>query len=273
MNEKQKIIRTGVGAIIVVALAIAAYYFFFADRGQDSAAGAGPAAAEKISAEGPGAKEGAAVAPLDVGLDKSDEAVRPLAAELSSSPILAQWLKSRDLLRRFAAAVDNVANGQSPRPQMDFFSLRGAFKIVERNGKTFIDPASYERYNVVADVFESVSAAGCARLYEKAKPLLVQAYRELGYPQGDFHQTLLRAIWVVLRAPAIDEPIEVEKGVVVYTLANPALEELDEIQKHLLRMGPENVQLIQVKLREIALALGFTDAQLPAPRLARTGTD
>ena len=39
------------------------------------------------------------------------------------------------------------------------------------------------------------------------------------------------------------------------------------MEKHLLRMGPENLQLIQAKLREIATALGFGEAQLPRPRL------
>jgi hypothetical protein len=38
-----------------------------------------------------------------------------------------------------------------------------------------------------------------------------------------------------------------------------------------LRMGPENLQLIQVKLREIALALGFADAQLPRLNASAAG--
>jgi hypothetical protein len=269
MEEKQKVIRVGFGAVIVIVLAIAAYYFFFSERSRTSGAGGEPASAEKLAAEGPGLKEGAAVPPINAELDKSDEAVRGLAAELSSHPVFGEWLKNKDIIRRFVAAVDNIANGQSPRPQLDFFSLRAPFKTVVRSGKTVIDPASYDRYNVVADVFESLSAAGCGRLYESARPLLAQAYRELGYPRDDFHQTLLRAIVAVLRAPAVDEPIEVEKGVVSYIMKDPKLEDLDEVEKHLLRMGPENVQLVQAKLREIALALGFTEAQLPQPRIFR----
>jgi hypothetical protein len=269
MDEKQKVIRVGIGALIVIALGVAAYYFFFSDRAKESAAGGVPAAAEKIAAETPGLKDGAAVPPLTGPLDSSDAAVRSFAGELSANPVFAQWLANKDLLRRFTAAVDNIANGQSPRPQMDFFGLRGTFKTVLRDGKTLIDPGSFDRYNVVAFVFESVSAAGAARLYESARPLLGEAYKELGYPRGDFHQTLFRAIVEVLRTPIVDAPVELESGVVSFTLKDPKLEDLDAAQKHLLRMGPENLQLIQAKLREIALALGFTEAQLPQPRTYR----
>jgi hypothetical protein len=39
---------------------------------------------------------------------------------------------------------------------------------------------------------------------------------------------------------------------------------LTAAQKQLLRMGPRNERLVKAKLREIALALGMTPAQLPA---------
>jgi hypothetical protein len=45
---------------------------------------------------------------------------------------------------------------------------------------------------------------------------------------------------------------------------DPDLENLTAAQKHLLRMGPENIRVIQAKLREIAQALGF-EIQEPAP--------
>jgi len=211
-------------------------------------------------------KDAAPVAPIRAALDRSDDAVRDLIAELSRNPVLAKWLQSKDLIRRFVAAVDNVAGGASPRIQLDFFVPSGSFKTIVRGGATFLDPASFARYNIVADVFDSVSPTGCARAYEASRELLQQAYRELGYPKGDFHQVLYRAIIEVLRTPVVENAVEVEQGVAAYLIKDPKLEELDAVQKHFLRMGPENLQLIQVKLREIALVLGFTEAQLPVPR-------
>jgi hypothetical protein len=141
---------------------------------------------------------------------------------------------------------------------------------VVRNGQTFLDPAGYDRYNIVADVFDSVSTAGCARLYAGLRPLFQAAYRELGYPKEDFHQTLQKAIVEILKVPVVDEPIALEKKISSYAIIDSKLEDLSSAQKHVLRMGPENLQLIQVKLREIGLALGFADAQLPKSKVSST---
>jgi len=266
MDEKQKIIRVAVIALITIILGVCAYYYFFSSRDKNVGGGVTPTQPEKIESEKPGVKDTLPVSILNAPLDRSDEAVRTLMGELFRNPILVQWLQTKDLLRRFAAAVDNVANGSSPRRQVDFFTPNGPFKTVSRGGVAFLDPSSYARYNVIADVFDSMSPSSCARAYEASRELLQKAYRELGYPKGDFHQTLYRAIVEVLRVPVVEDSIEVEKNITTYLIKDPKLEELDEVQKHFLRMGPENLQLIQVKLREIALAIGFTDAQLPIPR-------
>jgi hypothetical protein len=266
MDEKQKIIRTALIVLFVLIVLGAAYYFFIAGRSKAPEPGGGLLAEPKSAGEEAAAKEAPAVSPLTVGLDESDDAVRGLAADLSSHPLFGQWIKSKELLRKFAAAVDNIANGQSPRPQFDFFTLPGEFKTVARGGRIILDPASYDRYNGFTDVFDSLSTSGCARAYAGVKPLLQQAYRELGYPNEDFHQTLLRAIQEILKTPVVEDPIALEKGITTYFMSDPKLESLSPAQKHLLRMGPENLQLIQAKLREIALALGFGEEQLPRPR-------
>ena len=266
MDERQKIIRAALVVLFVLIVVGAAYYFFIAGRSKSPEAEGIALPGRKTAGEEAAGKEGAAVPTLSVGLDASDDAVRGLTAELSSNPVFGQWLKSKDLLRRFAAAVDNIAGGQSPRVQFDFFVPAGEFKVVSRGGRLTLDPAGYERYNTIADVFDSMSASGCARVYASVKPLVQQAYRELGYPNQDFHQTLLRAVIEILKTPVVDDPIIVEKGITTYLMVDPKLEELSPAQKHLLRMGPENLQLIQVKLREIALALGFGEVQLPKPR-------
>jgi len=267
MDENKKIVRTAVIVLFVLAVAVAVYYFFIAGKSKSAGAAESALQAKNAAAEEAAGKAAATMAPIAVDLEKSDDAVRGIASDLSSNAAFGLWLKSKDLVRKFVAAVDNIANGQSPRAQVDFFSPAGPFKVAVKNGQTFVDPATYDRYNVIADVFDSVSTAGCVRLYSGARPLLAQAYRELGYPNQDFHQTLLRAVNEILRTPVVDDPIGLEKTVTTYAMLDPKLEELSPVQKHLLRMGPENLQLIQAKLREIALALGFTDAQLSKPKV------
>jgi hypothetical protein len=267
MDESKKVMRTAVIILFVLIVAVAAYYFFFSGRPSVQGPTEPPLATKKPPGEEIGGKEAMDAESLAVELDKSDDPVRSLAAELSSNPTLGQWLKTKDLIRKFVAGVDNVANGQSPRPQWDFFTPRGEFMTSPKDGQILLDPAGFDRYNIVADVFDSVSTQGCARLYQSLRPLLQKAYRDLGYPKEDFHQTLYRAIVEILRTPVVDAPIILEKKVTTYVMADARLEDLSAAQKHLLRMGPENVQLIQAKLREIALALGFTEDQLPKQRI------
>ena len=271
MDENKKIIRTGIIVVFVLIVAVAAYYFFIAGKDKSKAGIESALPSEKAAGDASAAKEGMDVPTLNVDLDKSDDSVRTLISELSSNPTFVQWLKTKDLVRKFVAGVDNIANGQSPRPQADFFNLSLPFKVMSKDGQTLLDPSSYERYNIVADVFDSVSTAGCVRLYTAFKPLFQQAYRELGYPKEDFHQTLLRAFVEILRTPVVEGSIVLEKKIVSYAMVDPKLEELNPAQKHLLRMGPENLQLIQAKLKDLALNLGFGESQLPKPVLYVTG--
>lgn len=267
MDESKKVVRTAILIIFLLAVALGVYYFFISGKGKKSGPAETAVKTQQLTPEEAAAKEATEATALSVSLDKSDDPVRKLVAELSSNPTFANWLKNKDLVRKFVAAVDNIANGLSPRPQTEFFSLAGKFKVIERPGLTYLDPATYDRYNIVADVLDTVSTAGCAKQYRDFKPLFRQAYRELGYPKEDFDLTLLRAIIEILKTPVVEDPIVLEKKVTTYMMVDSVLEGLSSPQKHMLRMGPENVQLVQAKLREIALALGFADDQLPKPAI------
>ncbi len=266
MDENRKVIRTATVILILLVAAVGVYYLFIADRGKPPVFTEPPPAGDNSVLEektpaGPGEDTAVTLSP-----DETDGPLRARASVISANPVFAKWLLTKDLLRRFVAAVDAVANGQSPRAQADFFRLSGPFAAVTRDGVTYLDPSSFGRYDVAADVLESLSPAACAKLYRDFQGPLRQAYKDLGYPQGDFHATLLRAIVEILRAPVVEKPIFLEKKIASYVMNDPYLEGLTAPQKHLLRMGPENVQLIQAKLRELALALGYADGQLPKPR-------
>jgi hypothetical protein len=89
-----------------------------------------------------------------------------------------------------------------------------------------------------------------------------EAYKDLGYPDTDFDTTLIRAIVEMLQVPVVKD-ILLEKKVVSYAMVDPELEGLSQAQKHLLRMGPENILRIQSKLRDLAQALGIPSSRLP----------
>ena len=264
MDEKNKVLLVGIIIVVLIALAIALYYFFILDRGEKQ-----PAADEVVEQVEPAVTEEEKkipeteeVEPLQVDLDESDPVIRDLIKGITSNPRVTNWAKTKDLILKFVAGIDNIANGQSPRAQVDFFTLPEAFRVVERNGRTYVDAASYSRYTAVAEAFDSLDTEGSVRLYKQLKAVIQEAYKDLGYPDTDFEDTLTQAIVELLSVPVVKD-ILLEKKIISYAMVDPELEGLSQAQKHLLRMGPENILRIQAKLRDLAQALGIPRSKLP----------
>ena len=140
---------------------------------------------------------------------------------------------------------------------MEFMELKGNFQVSKEDGREFINPKSYQRYDPITGIIVSLDTRGFVKLYKQLKLPIQQAYRELGYPQGDFNATFKKAILSLLDTPVVDNKIYVHKGVLTYIMDDPALQDLTPAQKQLIRMGPDNERAIQAKLRDMAQALGF----------------
>jgi len=192
---------------------------------------------------------------LDISLAESDRRLRELAQNLSLHPFFARWIKTDGLIQRFVAVVNNIAQGESPRPHLDILKVNEKFKTTKEDGRCYIDPASYKRYDVLADVFASLDTEGCVRLYWLFQKPIKEAYAELGYPHQEFHPVLLKAIKELLKVPVVEGKIEVVPRVTTYVYKQEELEKLSDAQKHLLRMGPSNVEIIETKLQEFYEAL------------------
>ena len=189
-------------------------------------------------------------------LEQSDPLVRELVGQLSSHPTIAAWLTTDHLIRSFTSAVVNTANGRTPSRQLSRVRPTEPFQVLQRGGDVWIDPRSYRRYDRYADALSGLDAKGASQLYTRLKPRIQEAYRELGYPDGDVDAVLQRAIGEILEAPVLEGNVALVSKSVAYEFADPRLESLSSVQRQLLRMGPRNVRLIQAKLREMAPLLG-----------------
>jgi hypothetical protein len=198
---------------------------------------------------------------LDLGdipmLGDSDAWLREVVTQVSSHPQLAEWLVTEELIRGFVVVVDNVAEGTSPAKHLEVAAPEVEFQVRESGEAWIIDASSYRRFDLLTDVIDSLDTEGTAELYQSILPLLRQAYGDLGYPEADFEPTLERAIQRVLAVPVIDRPIEVERQVTAYEFRDPALEDLSPAAKQFLRLGPENLQRVQTKLRDLGRAIGL----------------
>ncbi len=188
-------------------------------------------------------------------LDESDDTLRAMVEGLSAHPRLGAAIAVDNMARAFVTAVVAVANGESPRSRLLYLEPEQGFTIAERDGKVVIDPASFERYTWITGVFSSLDATGAAELYGDLEPLFDEAYGEIGYPGERFRDALDAAMGVLATTPVPEGYVEVRRGNVLWEFRDPALEALSPPQKHLLRMGPANVRLIQSKIREIQAAL------------------
>ena len=211
---------------------------------------------------------GPGVEPVDLPpLVLTDPFVRELLGKLSSSPTLAAWLATDGLIRAFVVSVENVADGTSPARHVRALAPRAPFRTLSEGGITTVDPRSYSRYDGIANAATSMDPAGLARVYSILKPRLLEAYTELGHPDGNLDMALERAIVHLLQTPVVDEPIALRPRVLSFRYERDDLEALSPAQKLLLRMGPRNERTVQDQLRAVARELGIPLTRLP-PRPA-----
>jgi hypothetical protein len=248
------------GAVVVIAATVLIFR-----REGPSAPNAAP---EVVAAPATPVSEQALGAPADAvelpPLDDSDPVVRELVGMLSSHPRVMAWLATDGLIRNFTVVIDNIASGRMPARYLAVLRPTARFAVIERGeDELSIDPRSYDRYTPIADAAGGIDAAGAARLYSTLKPRIEEAYDALGVAES-FDRPLERAIVSLLQVPVIEGSVRLEPKGAGYQYADPRLERLTPAQKQLLRMGPRNVRAIQVKLREVALALGVPPDRLPA---------
>lgn len=193
--------------------------------------------------------------PEQIALPELNNSTPTVLQELDSSDINIRPLKSSQLIRDAVVLADNISNGTIVRDRTIVQRPDGRFSVIEVDGELYIDESSYRRYDALVDWFVSLDAYALADNYELFKPLVQEAYAEIGYPDSNFDDTLIEAIDVLLSTPVPEGLVEVNADSVMYTYADDAYEALPAAQKQLLRMGPDNIERIKQKLREIQRAL------------------
>lgn len=188
-------------------------------------------------------------------LAESDALARGLARPLSRHPLYVRLLRDAGLIDRFVLVVDNLAEGSVPRQELAELRPAGKFDVVVAGDVLRVDPASYQRYDALAEAIASLDARAAVSAYRRVAPLCEESYRALGYPEGGFEQRLRTALALLGATPTTGASPALVPETKRYEFADPALEGLADAQKQLLRMGPENAARVIAKLREIEAAL------------------
>jgi len=241
--------------VLMLVLLVAAVALGFYGRGWWNRGASGDATQAAKAAARAAVPEGFGPVPP---LDASDDFVRALINQLSQKPEWAAWLASGDLIRSFVVSIDRIAVGSSPGKELKPVAPPGKFQTLGTGRTLRIDPASYDRYNALANVVDAIDPDGAARAYRRLRPLMQQAFDELGYVNLSFDDRLARALGWLVDVPVPEGDVMLKATSVTFQYADPELEALSPAQKHMLRMGPHNMRLVQTKLRAFARAAGLT---------------
>ena len=189
-------------------------------------------------------------------LNDSDSFVAEKISELSSGTSLLGYLVDEQLVRRAVVLVENISRGQYPQTALPYKPIVEEMQVSSDDGRLFtMEAASYTRFDAAVAAFVALDTEQTVGLYRLLSPLLQQAYAEIGFRDAEFEQALIKAIDAVLSAPEIEGPFQLVKPSVMYLYADTRLEELANMNKQLIRLGPENSARLKAKSREFKQAL------------------
>ncbi len=186
-------------------------------------------------------------------LEESDSFLRPLVSALSRHPMLAKLVATRDLIRNATVATVQIGDGKTPSTPLVVLRPATHAAITGNAATGHLDPATYARWDSHTTALVSVDPKELAQLYVNVKVLFDQAYGELGHPNGDFDEAIVKAISTLAETPRFDtEPTLIRKQPGFYEYEDQAMRTLLPVQKQFLLMGPDNRRRVLAWLRELA---------------------
>jgi len=181
----------------------------------------------------------------------------PKLDQLLVEPDLLSLIIKPQVVENFVVFIDNAAAGSVARDFSILKSPEGKFSVTQPQMAEFgkmtylADEESYDRYNLHAQVLTLIPTDFLVEIYQKLQPDMEQVYQQIGYSDFDFNEKLLVVIDQMLSVPVLAQAPALVSPSAMYEYADPELESLNDLQKLLLRMGPDNVRLVQSKLREL----------------------
>ena len=188
-------------------------------------------------------------------LDESDAEVVSRLTELFGPEVIQRVLVPESVVRNIVVTIDNLSRETVALRQLPVRPTPGPFLTFGDEDNLVVAPENYARYSAFVTLVRYADVRTLAALYRGLRPLLQEAYEDLGYPNRSFHTRLVNVIDHLLETPTVLDPIRLVQPRVMYQYADPALEALSPGQKLLIRMGPGNGAIVKAKLRELRAEL------------------
>lgn len=184
-------------------------------------------------------------------LYESDELVLNSAIALSSAKESPKLLEKVDILHSFVVFTDHIAQGEVISNFSPVIKPEAPFTVYDDHGAIYLDTKSYQRYDAYANIIDQLDVDAVVAQYKRFLPLIDADYQEMGNENGTFTDALVLAIDNINETPIISTEIELVAPSAMYQFSDTHLENLNNAQKLMIRMGPENIKKIQRKLAEL----------------------
>lgn len=198
-----------------------------------------------------------APAPAPPTPEALDRRLRDALAEagLDIPRVLENAVSAPYLLDRGISSMDQVARGLAPRRTLNIARPAGAFASRREGRRYFLDPAGYRRYDALTEAIGSLPAGTLAGLFQTFRPQLRDTYASLGYPIEAMDNTLIAALDAIIAAPTREQPPELVSKGALWAYRDADLESRSDLQKQLLRFGPDNTRRLQQWAKALRAAL------------------
>ena len=184
-------------------------------------------------------------------LEESDDAVRDAVGDIPLGTAGQQYLMPGNIIERSASLIYLMAQGDVPYKLLPVSRPKAAFSVSDDGTQVITDPAGFERYDSLTRWLESLDLESLLSSLEWFIPLFREAWSYYGEDPAAFDMAVVMTLDLVISTPEIDlNEARLIRKEAVWIFEDPAIEGLAPIQKQLLRIGPENAQVVKAKAAE-----------------------
>ena len=189
-------------------------------------------------------------------LNDSDEFVLSRLAGFNGGELLLTFLVDEQIIRKVVTFIENLTRGEIPQSGLPYKAIGSEIIVSEIDSDFFqMEEASFIRFDKMVDALVGFDEQELIALYRLLSPLMRRAYSELGYSEDAFDAAVLDAISRIVAVNAQELPLQLVKPSVMYLYADSRIEDLPDLDKLLIRLGPKNVRQLQSKLKSIEAQL------------------
>ena len=190
-----------------------------------------------------------------VSEETGDQYARESIDAVNGGKALAQFVAGDYVVERAVAIIDALRRGEVPYKLLPVGKPSTTFPISDNGLRVTLDTAGFSRYDGFAQWVGGLNTPALVSLLNDYEMIATQALTRMGVTDFDIRSVVLAATTQILSTPQVSVNAELMRREANWVYMDPELEALSSLQKQVLRMGPENADIIQQKARDIRGAL------------------